>query len=143
MHPTIAITLVVATSVAGGYFTRSGMEWYKSRRPTHAPPPYVFPIVWTILYALLAVALSTIPIDRAHTMIVSMFVINLALNVLWCYVYFRRHSPVGGLVCFAPLIATTIAIMVLGRHNIVVVACLSPYLIWLVFATFLNFESIE
>jgi tryptophan-rich sensory protein len=130
-----AIIMVLATSLAGSYFTSKNVR--STPKSPSSPPDYVFPVVWTTLYALLAVALTRISLQSAAG---TVFAINLVLNVVWCYLYFERRNVSASAVCLAAIIATTVAIMWMCRRDAVVVYCMAPYLAWLIFALYLNLD---
>ena len=141
-----AVCIVAFTASLGSVFTRRALDdraWYERARPRFSPPDAVFPAVWTFLYALLAVALSRILLRAGGWTSVAawLFFANLAMNVAWCYAYFARRDPGAALGVFVPLLASTVAVMYLCRGDAVVVACMAPYLMWLSFAFFLNWNT--
>lgn len=138
MHIALAVSMVLATSFAGSYFTSRNVR--SVPKSPMSPPNYVFPIVWTILYALLAIALTSISLQSAAG---AVFTTNLALNVLWCYLYFERRKASASALCLVAIISTTVAIMWMSRRDAVVVGCMAPYLAWLIFALFLNVQSVN
>ena len=142
MNAILAIAIVICTSLAGGFFTNRGMTWYENARPPHAPPRFVFPIVWTILYALIAIALARIPVGELAS---TLLLLNLALNIVWCYLYFGKRMPRASFAAILAIVITAIGVIIIAltKHDLVIVFCLTPYLAWLLFATFLNWETIE
>lgn len=137
MNPFLLSTIaVVVTSYLGSRFTSQGMASYI--RPKSAPPSSVFPIVWTILYIIIAYAFG-LAIKSKQDIIIKLFLFNLALNVLWCYFYFARRQPHIALLIMGFLIASTVHIM--QRFNNA--KLLIPYLAWLTFAALLNYESMN
>jgi tryptophan-rich sensory protein len=133
----------------GSIFTSSKTngEWYKSIRPSITPPGWVFPIVWNILFLLMALSLYsswTKTKDNAlRSKIFSFFGINLCLNILWSLFYFQLQSP---LLAFFDLILLWASILVLiflsWKKNRKASLLLIPYLVWVSFAAVLNFLSI-
>lgn len=113
-------------------------------KPAFAPPGWVFPIVWTILYFLIAVALYRIilwgtlgrPIGKA----LLYFAVQLILNYLWSIIFFK-YQLYG--IAFFELIAllyfivlTTIEFANIDKKTAVLML---PYIIWVGFAALLNF----
>ena len=136
-----SIVAIVITLYAGKYFTSMGVNgWYSEAiKPALTPPNYVFPIVWSILYVLQAISLYRILYYGLGSDVVSIFVIQLSLQVLWCLTFFAVGSAVMGLLVVIMLIVTAIALikMLVGR-DIWSARLLYPYLIWILFAGYLN-----
>jgi translocator protein len=136
----IAALSVIATSAMGTYFTNKSVrgEWYKCIQPAITPPPIVFPIVWTVLYALLAYAFGRALIKHTNNKeLLMLFVFNLALNVVWCYLYFHERNPHYSFLFIVTLWVSIVAIMFNARDTHINYA-LAPYLVWISFATLLN-----
>lgn len=135
---------VVTTSLLGSRATTGGMGWYHSlERSALTPPDYVFGIVWTILFVMIALAILSYWNNARHgrqfkdTM--WLFVVNGVLNVLWSYLFFRWHL-VGLAVVDAILLAlsaTSLALL-LWRTSRTASLLLVPYILWLFFAVFLT-----
>jgi benzodiazapine receptor len=117
--------------------------WYRQlRRPSFAPPNWVFGPVWSALYLLMAIAawrISVQPASPARTLALGLFVGQLALNLAWSYLFFRRHAIAGALgeilLLWAAIGVTTV---VFGRINPLAGWLMLPYLAWVSFASVLN-----
>jgi tryptophan-rich sensory protein len=119
--------------------------WYPTlARPAFTPPDWVFGPVWTTLYLLMGVALYlTWRSDRGRErrVALSVFGVQLALNATWTLVFFGAHAIFGGLVVIAALLAAILAtIGTFARIDRRAAALLLPYLLWVGFATVLNYE---
>jgi tryptophan-rich sensory protein len=143
--PTLVKTsaAVAATAVTGSLVTRPDSRWYRSlKKPSWLPPPAAFPIVWTTLYGLLAVAgaraLDRAP-DNARASYARTFGTNLALNAGWTVVFFGARAPRAALAEIMLLNASNVALLSrtwrLDRPAGVAVA---PYVAWTGFATALT-----
>ena len=112
-------------------------------RPEWAPPSSVFGPVWTALYLLMAIAAWLVwRVDgfRAARSALTLFLIQLALNALWSWLFFGWHR---GALAFADvlllwvfIVATLIAFW---RARPLAGALLVPYLAWVSFAAALNY----
>jgi tryptophan-rich sensory protein len=134
----------IAAWVLGGLLTRPNLDWYATlQKPGFAPPNGVFPIVWPILYALMAVSAWTAwqaggkEEDRRTAF--AWFFIQLGVGVLWSYAFFWMHSPAFGLaVILTLLVAIVITIVYFDRLSRVAALLLVPLLLWVCFAAGLN-----
>jgi len=102
----------------------------------------VFGPVWTLLYAMMAVALWRV-LGRAEGserwQLAAIYGVQLVLNAAWSVVFFGLHSPLGGLVVIVALAGAIIAtIAAFGRIDRLAAGLLVPYLLWVGFASLLN-----
>lgn len=116
--------------------------YYRSlRRPSWAPPTWLFGPAWTILYALMGVAAWLVSRRPGADGALRLFGIQLALNAAWTPIFFGLRARGPAMVEIAALwlavAATTVAF--LGRRTVAGVLLL-PYLGWVTFAAALNWE---
>lgn len=139
---TIAIIAMITTSALGSVFTYKSTRspWYQCIKPSITPPSIVFPIVWSILYILLAIAFGRLLLE-GNPWVISLFVINLILNVTWCLFYFALKMPVVALTQIIGIIGVVIAILIVSGDKVAKYLII-PYLLWICFATVLNSLSI-
>jgi translocator protein len=118
--------------------------WYATlRKPAWNPPNWLFGPVWTALYAAMAIA-AWIVWKRTgwggSNDALWLFVIQLALNLAWSFIFFRFHSPRWAFVEIVALwiaIAATLAKFAgISRASAMLLA---PYLAWVTYAAALNF----
>lgn len=136
----VFLAAVVVTAVVGSLFSVSaGDEYLVLRRPSWAPPAWLFGPVWTILYGLIAVSGWLAWRNGATRGELTLFGVQLVLNAAWTPLFFGL-GWYG--VAFAEIVVLWLAIVVL-----VVVFCwrsraaallLVPYLAWVSFAGALN-----
>jgi len=140
----IAVGLVAATSVLGQIATYPNLTpWYAGLvKPSFNPPNWIFAPVWTTLYALMAFALWRVlrlPPDRQRRYAIYLFLILLALNATWSWLFFWAHSPLLALMNIVPQLFTIIATIVsFARLDQLAAICLLPLAAWVAFATLLN-----
>lgn len=139
---TITITSVIATSLAGRYYTNKNVksEWYNCIRPSITPPPVVFPLVWSMLYMMIAIAFGRSLIHSRYNVSI-LFMINLLLNVIWCYFYFGLQSPSKAFPYIILIWISIVALMLLQFRDSISVLLIVPYFIWITFALVLNLIS--
>src|SRR5574338_689492 len=93
----LAVTLCVGGGWLTGLVTREGItDWYNHLiQPAGTPPNFVFPIVWTLLYILMAISLALFlssPHPNKKTAIL-FFALQLILNFSWSWLFFGMRSP--------------------------------------------------
>lgn len=139
------ILLVEALGALTGYLLRSGIDYYNANavKSPLTPPSVLFPIVWTILYALMGYGLARILREEPSeqkTKCLILFIIQLFLNLLWSFVFFGKQE--FGLAFFI-LVALWLAIWLMffaWKELDKTAAYLQiPYLIWVTYAGYLNF----
>lgn len=148
--------LTTAAATAGSLATGNApnSRWYRRlRKPAYQPPSSVFPVVWTTLYADIALTSAAVISDRALTKktdaatpapqasrsYVLALIVNLILNAGWSVVFFRmRNLPLSVVVAVA-LAASSVD---LARRAVQVKPALgwalSPYAAWCTFAAVLS-----
>lgn len=120
-------------------------SWYPTLiKPAWTPPDWAFPVAWTILFVLMAVAAWLVwraaPLARLR-LAGAAFLLQLVLNGLWSYLFFGLRSPAYGLIEIAILWLAILATILLFRPFSKTAAwLLLPYLLWVSYATALNFE---
>ena len=138
---------VYAVAFFGSVFASSSAdsEWYDSVKPLITPPNFIFPIVWNIIFFLIAVSLylawtSAKNKSAKKKSIAIVFGINLLLNFLWSVIFFGFQNSS---LAFFELIALwlTIAAMIFTAYRINKLSSylLIPYLLWVLFAGILNY----
>ncbi len=140
---------VFAVAFLGNIFTTGGVksDWYLSVKPSITPPDLVFPVVWGILFFLIALSLYfawTNCSQAQRPEVTLVFGANFALNVLWSFLFFKLRNP---LLAFAEIILLLLSIlaMILFTHKIDKKASylLVPYFAWGAFASVLNYFAIH
>ena len=144
IRPYIAFcAIALAVGGASSFATRAGMAGFDLlTKPPAAPPDWLFPIAWTILY-LPAVSppvhTSRSSSGRARKEATALWSIQLAVNGLWPVLFFLlgAHGPaffwlVGLIVLVLFMIAD------FSRRNAAAAWLSAPYLLWLLFAAYLN-----
>ncbi len=122
--------------------------WYRGlRKSAYTPPDYVFPIVWPILYAMIGLSLyfylARSLKSPARSAIV-IFSLHLILNFSWSLLFFRLHLPRAAFLDIILMLLSLAWIMVaFYDHSRWSAYLLVPYGMWLLLATFLNFEVVR
>jgi tryptophan-rich sensory protein len=128
----------VASADAGAFYSQLA-------RPSWAPPGWLFAPVWTVLYLLMGVAAWIVwrkhGVEGGRTAL-ALFVIQLAANALWTWLFFVWHQ---GALAFAEIlllwcliVATVVSFWQLSA---LAAALLLPYLVWVSFAAALTLST--
>jgi benzodiazapine receptor len=143
----ISIAVPLLVGFISGLFTMKSVQvWYKIiNKPAFTPPSWLFAPVWTVLYIAMGVAAYLVWTKGLNTSGVKtallVFIVQLFLNGLWSVVFFGLKSPLGGLVVifllFAAIVITFLTFWPLSRPAALL---LIPYLLWVSFATALNYS---
>lgn len=121
-------------------------DWYAFlNKPLFSPPNWLFGPVWTVLYFLMGISLFLVwklglKKNGVRTAI-KVFLAQLALNFLWSVFFFGLRSPLLGLIDILTLLVMIILTMQKFRPlSKAAFYLLVPYLLWVGFATLLNFS---
>ncbi len=140
------ILICQSVGIIGATFTMSSLDnWYRTiQKPSWNPPDWIFGPVWTTLYAIMGFSMWTIWKNRATQKIswcIIIFIIQLLLNGIWTPLFFGLKNPALALIdimfLFSAIIAT---IIIFYKVNRLASLILIPYLLWVGFATILNYH---
>lgn len=139
------IAVTEAVGALSGFLTREGTKTYEAfaHKPALTPPGAVFPVVWSILYALMGVGISRIwlsppsPIRKQSVMV---FAVQLAVNFVWSILFFNA-KVYGFAFLWLVLLWSFIVLMIRVFYQVDKIAAYLqiPYLLWVTFAGYLNF----
>ena len=141
------VALIVGTLGAGaavGFLTQRDSSFYEElTKPIFAPPGWLFPIAWTLLYAAMAVAMWFVLREKGKDrfILLGLYIAQLAVNLLWPYLFFVQQAL--GLSFFWLLLLWMLAAIMLYqffRESMIAGWLLVPYQLWLTFAAVLNFS---
>lgn len=134
----VSIVICLAVGAIAGLFTASSVSgWYKDlNKPSFNPPNYLFGPVWTILYFLMGIALYILWTSNNKTAL-TLFIIQLALNFAWSFLFFQLKNPLLALIEIIILLSFMLATVIVARNSVVTYLFI-PYIAWVTFATILN-----
>ena len=141
----LIISLLISLGVGGlsALLTMGSMDIFKYlNKPPLAPPAIVFPIVWTILYTLMGISSylisksDSIDVDNA----LKIYFLQLFVNFIWPILFFALNLRLLAFIWIILLdILVIIMIVRFLKINKTAGYLQIPYLIWILFATYLNF----
>lgn len=143
----VTVPGIVFLGFVSGQMANSGYanQWFVAlNRPDIVPPGWVFGAVWTTLYILMGLSLAMILYARGaqgRGRALSLFALQLAFNLAWSPLFFALHQVSMALVLIVIIllltIATTFAFATIRKAA---AWLLVPYMVWLSFATILNYQ---
>jgi tryptophan-rich sensory protein len=144
----ISLVIVFLISSLGSLFmgNSSQSDWYQNIKPSITPPNYIFGIVWPILFILIALSIYFAWINskkKNKPKLIIFFGINLVLNFIWTLIYFKLQNPFLAFIDII-LILISIGYLIIFTYKINKLSSylLYPYLLWVSFATILNYLSL-
>lgn len=145
----ISLSLAYSAALIGSLFTADAINtWYAAlTKPELNPPNWLFGPVWTVLYALMAIAAWRIYEKRKKNpkvnLLLWVYVAHLAVNAFWSIAFFGLHNPLLALVVVAVL-WLCIAYLAVSFYRVDRMAglLLLPYLAWVTFASYLNISIV-
>jgi len=145
----ISILICQLVGVIGAFFTTPAISsWYKSlNKPTFNPPNWLFGPVWTLLYFLMGVSLYLVWNKKKsgqRKTALKFFTLQLILNSLWSIIFFGMRLP---LLAFLEIIVLWFFILLTIKKFLPIskksAYLLIPYLLWVTFASILNFYIVK
>ena len=136
----ILIPLILGGIV--GFIISGNMDYNSLIQPKLAPPAILFPIVWTILYFLMGLSYAIITIySDLDSDVKTIYYSQLIVNLIWPIIFFVMKNRLLALIwIILLLILITIMIVKFYKKNKVASLIQIPYLLWTIFATYLNFS---
>lgn len=139
----LAIPLIVGA--LAGFLTNADVKEFMmtAQKPIFMPPGWVFPIAWTILYALMGVAAYIIENTQSHrkNRALTIYYIQLFFNFAWSFIFFTFGNYLFSFIWIIALLILVLAtILEFKMIKARAVYILIPYLIWVSFASVLNFS---
>ena len=139
------ILLSEGVGALSGWLSRTGMKAYESSiiQPPLSPPSWLFPVVWTILYALMGIGATRVwmtPQSTNRSSGLNLFVTQLIINFFWSLIFFNAQA-FGIAFLWLLLLWILVLWMILAFRKLDKPAgnIQIPYLLWLTFAAYLNF----
>lgn len=141
------IALPQVAGLIGSLFTISAIPlWYASLvKPSLNPPAWIFGPVWTLLYFFMGVSAFLIwqngYAQKRIKSALGVFAVQLILNALWSVLFFGLHNPgmafVEIIILWVSILATIIIFQGISKPAALL---LMPYILWVSFATYLNYS---
>ena len=143
----ISLLIPIFVGVLAAYLTTPHLAWYSSlHQPTLSPPNWFFGSVWTALFILMGIAFyltwtKKTKLKKTHAY--RFYFLQLLLNPIWFHIFFTLRLPPIALVEIIVL-WLAVALTIVEFHAISKTAAylLIPYILWISFATYLNYQIV-
>lgn len=138
------IVLTEAVGALSGFLSREGTKLYAAamKKPPLSPPGIVFPIVWTILFALMGIGAARVcmaPPSGTRTRALWVFWLQLALNFFWSLIFFNLQTyAVAFFWLLALWLLIGVMIVLFSKVDPAAGKLQIPYFLWVTFAAYLN-----
>jgi benzodiazapine receptor len=146
----LCIGLCFVFAYLGSLFTPQPGSWYYTtlQKPSWNPPSWLFLPAWTVLFILMGTAFAMIVetgFSKPGVKLAStVFIVQLILNLCWSALFFGLRSPLYGFIEIVVLwLAILTTIMTFRRVSPKASYLLIPYIMWVSFASFLNFTILQ
>ncbi|EIJ37669.1 TspO/MBR family protein [Galbibacter orientalis] len=143
----IAVVVCLVVGFLSGFATQSSVDtWYPTlNKPSFNPPNWIFAPVWTILYIIMGISAGIVWARGFYHLWVKTalyhFGFQLLFNAMWSIVFFGFQKPFWALLIIITLVVLILlTIKWFKVVNRVAAYLLIPYLLWVCFATILNFS---
>ena len=139
------ILLAEGVGALSGFLSRGGMMPFQEtvNQPPLSPPGILFPIVWTILYALMGIGAARVYLtepSRQRDTGLNLFVAQLVVNFFWSLIFFNAQAYGFAFFWLLLLLALVVWMTVQFWQTDRLAALLQiPYILWLLFAAYLSF----
>ncbi|MFA6081428.1 MAG: TspO/MBR family protein [Patescibacteria group bacterium] len=144
MKLVLSLVLPQLSGLVGSYFTINAIPtWYVHlNKPSFSPPNWLFGPVWLILYLMMGIAvyLNWVKNTKQAKFNVRLFFVHLFFNLIWTPVFFGLKDTLFALYIIIMIWIFIIAMIInFWKVNKVSSLLLIPYLLWVTFASFLNY----
>jgi len=150
VYITLSVLICLVIGFLSSIATQSSVnDWYVTlNKPSFTPPNELFAPVWTALYIMMGIAAGLVWSKGYHHIWVKTalyhFVFQLLLNALWSIVFFGLKNPLGGMVVILALL--TMIILTIKWFKVIskpAALLMIPYVLWVAFASALNYKIWE
>lgn len=138
----VSLAISLGIGALSGFLVRNSTSVYQSLKlPKLAPPPQVFPIVWTILYILMGISAYLVyeAVADCRRPALTVYAVQLAVNFVWSLIFFNMKAYL--FVFLWLVLLWTLVIVMIGlfsRCSKTAAVLQIPYLLWITFAGYLN-----
>ncbi len=137
----ISIFIPVIIGCVVGLIMSNYIDYESLNRPALSPPASIFPIMWTILYILMGISYAILKNnDKVDSKVNKIYYLQLIVNALWSIIFFVLKLRLVAFLWIVLLCTLVIYMIIVFYKKEKIAGILQiPYLVWILFATYLNF----
>lgn len=146
MDWTLFFTFLAACGAAAttGYMFKPGEFYDGLQKPEWVPKRWMFPVVWTVLYILMAWAATRVAVQPLNGQAMAFWALQIALNTLWTPIFFGLNKMRAALVVIVLLwFAVALTCWSFAKVDLWACVLILPYLAWVTVATALNYTVMK
>ena len=138
-----AILIPLGLGLLVSFFLKDSFQYDHLVKPSLAPPGWIFPIVWTILYSLMGISYAILKTKGLNNSEVkSIYYRQLIVNLIWPILFFGAEQRGIAFILILVLVLLVIKMTTIFYAQNKLAGLLQiPYLIWLLLATYLNYQA--
>lgn len=123
-----------------GLITSNVIDYETLKQPFLAPPGWLFPVVWTILYILMGVSYGILKTNNlADNEVDFIYYLQLGVNALWSIFFFVLKWRLFSFIWILLLALLVISMIIIFYNKNKLAGLLQiPYILWIAFASYLN-----
>lgn len=122
-----------------GIIIKNYIDYSLIEKPPLSPPKLVFPIAWSILYLLIGISYYLYKKKDYNKQTIKLYYTGLLFNALWSIIFFVLKLRLISIIWIIALVILTILLFIsYKKQNKISAYLLIPYLIWLIYATYIN-----
>lgn len=139
----ISLAISLGTGILSAVFTMNSMDFYKDiNKPALAPPGWLFPIVWSILFILMGISAYIVYENKLSddNLPLTIYFLQLVFNFLWSIIFFNARLYLFAFIWLV-ILWLLILLMIIQFYKVKPIAAYLqfPYILWVTFAGYLNF----
>ncbi len=138
----VSLLIPLAVGSISGFLSMESMKIYKTlNQPSFAPPSFLFPIVWSILYILMGI--SSYIVYESNSLLknkaLKVYAIQLLMNFIWPLIFFNAQMYLFSFIWLLAIWCLVLFMIILFSKIKPISGYIQiPYLLWLTFAAYLN-----
>lgn len=122
-----------------GFIISGSIDYNSLIKPVGAPPSWLFPVIWTIIYLLMGISYYSFKKNSESRLVSVIYYIQLFVNLFWSVIFFVLKLRIFAIIWIILLDVLVLSLFWLFLHKNKISAYLNIiYVIWILFATYLT-----
>lgn len=140
------IFLTESVGILSTLLSRNGIASFQNTvlQLSNSPPPFLFPIVWGIIYGLMGISAARVyrtPSGKNRSQSLNLFIAQLTVNFFWSLIFFNAKAYGFAFIWLIILLSLAIWMVLMFYQSDPVASYLQiPYILWLSYAAYLSYN---